>query len=79
MAAISLILSRGVSGSKLSDFTIGTTAPASGDLQFCWNTTDTNSHALTRKDLILAMRAFEYLIESNPQSPAGTPLIGTGV
>jgi hypothetical protein len=79
MAAISLSISRGVSGSKLTDITIGTSAPGTADLEFRWNTTDTNSKNLTRKDLILALRAFEHLIESNPQSPAGTWLIGTGV
>lgn len=58
MAAISLSLDHGVSGSKISDFTVGTTAPGTGDFQFCANTTDTNSANISREDMILALMAF---------------------
>jgi hypothetical protein len=59
MAAISWSISRGVSGTKNTDFTIGVAAPGTGDMEFRYNTTDGQGKALTREDLVLALRAFE--------------------
>lgn len=75
MAAISIALSRGVQGFKISDYTIGTSAPGSGDFEFRYNTTDTNSKAVTKLDLQIALRAIEWQLAEMEQSPAGTYVI----
>jgi hypothetical protein len=59
MLAISLSLSRGVDGFKISDFTVGASAPGAGDIEVRYNVTDTNGKVLTKKDVILALKAFE--------------------
>ncbi len=64
MAAISLSLSRGVEGTKVSDFTVGTSAPGAGDIELRYNTTDTNSKNLTRLDVIKACRSFIRALEN---------------
>lgn len=63
MAAISLSIKRGVSGSKISDFTPGTLAPGANDVELRFNTTDANSVLLTKKDIHLALKAFEVALE----------------
>jgi hypothetical protein len=78
MAAVSLSVSRGVDGFKISDVTIGTSAPGSGDIELRFNLTDTNSVNLTREDVIVrAFQAFKMAIIQGQglQSPAGTPII----
>lgn len=66
MAAISLSISRGVGGFKISDFTVGTSAPGAGDIELRYNTTDTNAAVLTRKDIIIALEAFERALAQGP-------------
>lgn len=66
MAAISLSISRGIGGFKISDFTVGTSAPGAGDIELRWNTTDTNAAVLTRKDIIIALEAFEHALGQGP-------------
>jgi hypothetical protein len=66
MAAISFSIKRGVDGFKISDFTIGVLAPNADDIEFRFNTTDTNAALLTRKDLHKALEAFERAVESGP-------------
>ena len=79
MTAVSLSISRGVSGSKISDFTIGTSAPGAGDIELRFNVTDTNSKNLNDQDIFLALRAFERAIMQNGTtvdvtlSPSGPP------
>ena len=63
MAGISLSLPRGVEGFKISDVTVGTSTPGTGDIELRFNVTDTNSKNLTRKDVILACKAFERALE----------------
>jgi hypothetical protein len=63
MAAISLSINRGVDGFKLNDFTVGTSVPGTGDIELRYNTTDTNSKNLTRKDVIIACNAFIRALE----------------
>ncbi len=58
MVAVSLSLSRGVEGMKISDFTVGTAAPATGEIELRFQLLDTNSKALTEKDVILGLKAF---------------------
>jgi hypothetical protein len=66
MAAISFSINRGDDGFKISSFTIGVLAPNANDIEFRYNTTDTNGATVTRKDLIQALEAFERAIESGP-------------
>jgi hypothetical protein len=77
MAAISISIPRGKDGFRIDDFSVGTQAPSSNDIQLCFNTTDLNSALLTVKDVVLALHAFERALESRSlQLPAGSPWIG---
>ena len=79
MTAVSLSISRGVSGFKMSDITVGTSAPGAGDIELRFNVTDTNGKNLNDKDLIVALLAFRRALEnSGPQvtittQPSGPP------
>jgi hypothetical protein len=57
MAGISISISHGVEGTAPSDFTVGTSTPGTGDVEVRWNTTDTNSNVLTKKDVVLGLYA----------------------
>ncbi len=73
MAAISIAMSRGKDGFAISDFTFGTSAPGTGDFEVRYNTTDGQSKAMLRLDIVKMLEAVERLIEQNGlQSPAGT-------
>jgi hypothetical protein len=72
MVSVQISISRGANGFQLSDFTIGTSAPGAGDIELRYNVLDTNSATITRKDIMIALEAFERLVESPVQSPAGT-------
>ena len=74
MTAVSLSISRGVDGFKVSDFTVGTSAPGAGDIELRFNLTDTNSAALTRKDVFKALEAFELALNSGPLITNAPPL-----
>lgn len=63
MTAVSLSISRGTDGMKISDFTVGTSAPGTGDIELRFNLTDTNSKALFEKDVVLACKAFIRALE----------------
>jgi hypothetical protein len=72
MAAVSFGLNRGQAGTQISDFVIGTAAPtASTDIELRFNTTDQNSKNLTRKDVVLACKAFIRALE-----PGGNTTVG---
>ena len=79
MTAVSFSISRGVSGSKMSDITVGTSAPGAGDIELRYNILDTNSKNLNRQDLFLALEAFERAILQGGTtvdltlSPSGPP------
>lgn len=95
MAGVSIAMLRGVDGMQLTgttgtgtgipaqgSFVIGTSAPTSTyDIELRYNTTDQNSVALTRKEIIIALKAFERILtEQGLQQPAGTYwLPGLGV
>lgn len=65
MAAISVAIKRGAGGVKVTDFTVGTSAPTSGqDFEFRFNTTDQNSVAIKIKDAIIALRSIERALET---------------
>lgn len=80
MTAVSLSISRGQQGVAISDWTVGTSAPGTGDFEFRYNITDTNSVAITMLDLQQCLRALERaLVESALALPAvsnnSTPFI----
>jgi hypothetical protein len=74
MAGISLSISRGVDGFKISDLTVGTSAPGAGDMEFRYNTTDTNGKNLTRMDIRKALDAFERALAEGQLITAAPPL-----
>ena len=61
--ALSISISHGVEGSASSDFTVGTSAPGTGDFEFRMVATDTNGNVPTKKDTVLALKAFIRAIE----------------
>ena len=80
MTAVSLSISRGVSGTKMSDITVGTSAPGTGDIELRFNVLDTNSKNLNDKDIVIALLAFRRAIETNggtqialTNQPSGPP------
>jgi hypothetical protein len=74
MAGVSLSINRGVDGFKINDFTVGTAAPATADIELRYNVTDTNGKNLTRKDIILACQAFIRTLEQG-QLVTNTPIL----
>jgi hypothetical protein len=79
MTAVSFSINRGVSGSKISDITVGTSAPGTGDFEFRFNVTDTNGKNINDLDITLALQAFIYAIQQNGTTvnftlqPSGPP------
>lgn len=63
MAAISLSLSHGVAGNRISDFTVGTLAPNAGDFEVRLNNTNTNSKNISTEEKIRALKAFIRALE----------------
>jgi hypothetical protein len=51
MTAVSFSLSRGVDGFKMSDVTVGSNAPSSGDVELRFNVTDTNGKNMNALDI----------------------------
>jgi hypothetical protein len=51
-------LNRGVSGTKISDFTFGTSSSAASDVELRIADVDGNGKVMTRKDIVLALEAF---------------------
>jgi hypothetical protein len=74
MAGISLSISRGIDGFKISDFTVGTSVPGAGDTELRYNATDTGGKPQTRKDIILACKAFIRALEQG-QLVTTTPVL----
>jgi hypothetical protein len=80
MTAVSFSISRGVSGTKMTDITVGTSAPGAGDIEFRFNVLDTNSKNLNDEDLVVALDAFRRWVLTNgptsiaiTQQPSGPP------
>jgi hypothetical protein len=80
MTAVSFSMSRGVSGTRMSDITVGTSAPGSGDMEFRFQVLDTNSKNMFDMDLVLALKSFVRWVETNGNSaiaitnqPSGPP------
>jgi len=72
MTAVSLSMSRGKTGNIASDITVGSSAPGTGDFEFRYNQTSNGN--ITRKELKLALKAFERAIQQG-----GGVVITTGV
>lgn len=80
MTAVSFSMSRGVDGLKMSDVTVGTSAPGAGDVEFRFNILDTNSKNMNDKDLWLILQAFQRWVLNGggtaiaiTQQPSGPP------
>ena len=74
MTAVSLSMNRGVDGFKLTDFTISTNAPGTGDIELRYNLTDQNGANLTRQDIIKALKAFKRVLEEGQLITNAPPL-----
>lgn len=64
MADHYISIKRGNDGFKLSDFTTGTSSTAGDDVELRIADLDGQSNKLTRKDVIIALEAFERALES---------------
>ena len=80
MTAVSFSMSRGVDGFKMSDVTVGTSAPGAGDVEFRFNVTDTNGKNMNDDDLYRILKAFQRWILTNggtaiaiTNQPSGPP------
>ena len=79
MTAVSFSINRGVSGTTMTDITVGTSAPGTLDIELRYNTTDGNGKNLNRQDIWLALEAFMRAIAQGGTtvditlSPSGPP------
>jgi hypothetical protein len=81
MTAVSFSMSRGVDGFKMSDVTVGTSAPGTGDVELRFQVLDTNSKNMNDGDLYRILKAFErWLLTNGPitkvaitNQPSGPP------
>lgn len=74
MTAVSISSSRGLDGFKLTDLTVGTSVPGAGDFEFRYNLLDTNSNAITRKDLVIFLKALRRALAEGPLISNAPPL-----
>lgn len=73
MAAVSVSITRGLDGSKISDFTPDTQVPNAGDIELRVNLLDGQSKAVTRKDVYIALKAFQRWFDSFPVDQTTLP------
>jgi hypothetical protein len=59
-----IAINRGLGGFKVSDFTTGTSTSASSDVELRIADVDGQGNAMTRKDVLIALEAFERQLES---------------
>ncbi len=57
-------INRGKDGFKISEFTLGTSTSASSDVELRIADLDAQSKTMTRKDIVIALKAFTRAIES---------------
>ncbi len=62
MASVSYSIARGLDGFKIADYTHGTLATNANDVELRVNLLDGNGVALTIKDVIKALEAFERAV-----------------
>jgi hypothetical protein len=65
MTAVSFSLNRGVDGFKMSDVTVGTSAPGTGDIELRFQVLDTNSKNMNDFDIVRAVDAFRRWLLTN--------------
>lgn len=75
MVAVSVSINRGFDGSTLTDFTAGTSAPGAGDIELRVNLADTSGGVVTRKDVYIALKAFQRWFDSNPAMQTTSPVL----
>jgi hypothetical protein len=78
MTAVSFQMSRGVSGFKMSDVTVGTNAPAGGDVEFRFNVLDANSHNMNNLDLVMLLKAMKRWVETHGSTVTAITLQPSG-
>lgn len=80
MTAVSISASRGSNYDKSASYTIGTSAPATGDFELRYNLLDAQSVAILKKDLILFLDRLECGLNSGKgffsTSVNGTNFVG---
>ena len=77
MAAVSISISHGAAGMKMSDFTVGTSAPGAGDVEVRFNTTDTNSKNISHHEVrIMLETIIRQLLTGGPSAINLMPLSG---
>lgn len=59
-----IAINRGKTGTKISDFTFGTSSSSSSDIELRIADVDGQSKVMTDKDVILALEAFRMAISS---------------
>ena len=62
MADIFIGFKRGVQGTKASDFTVGSSTTAATDFELRIADADDNAAAITRQDVMLALRALQNYV-----------------
>lgn len=80
MTAVSFSASRGVDLFKMSDITVGTSAPGTGDVELRFNVLDTNSKNMNDLDLVRTLKGFIRALETGggtqiavTNQPSGPP------
>lgn len=66
--AVSISISHGVGGLKMSDFIIGTSAPGAGDVEVRFNNTDTNGKNILDHEIVILLRTIIRQIEGGGAS-----------
>ena len=65
-------INRGLDGSKPANIVRGTSSSSSADVELRVADVDGQSKPLTRKDVLLAIEAFERLFQQSGSAPDGT-------
>jgi hypothetical protein len=80
MTAVSFSMSRGVGGFTMSDVTVGTTAPGTGDVELRFNVLDGQGKNMNDLELLTIIKAFRRWLLTNgstvtaiTQQPSGPP------
>jgi hypothetical protein len=67
-------INRGKDGFKISDFVTGTSTTAAADIELRIADVDGQGVAMTRKDVAIALEAFERWVQSGPILTTFPPL-----
>jgi hypothetical protein len=80
MTAVSFSMSRGVDGFKMSDVTVGSSAPGTGDVELRFQVLDGQSKNMNDLEIIKIIEAFRRWLLTNGKSaisittqPSGPP------